>query len=335
MFENDLTTDLERSGHGVTLSMPVTAQTPGSTPPTSPNITVNHLIYADDLVCIAPSEIQLQSLIDIVNLWCCKFRIEANLLKTEILHVRKPLKPKSNFKFKFDSKIIKYCQQYKYLGLTIDQFLNFEKMSNSLLAPSSRALSAIMCKMIKNKGFPHDIYKILYNTCVTSIKDYAHEVIGFHEYSGATSLHNRTLRLYLGVGNSANLCGLRSEMARLEPRSRTQLKMPNFYMRVPKMDNTRLKKQIFLYDQNFCSENQDKTCWSTEVNKILTRNNLLFSINNYQPKLGIQILHDSLLKKDLVVFRTNCLSATKLRTYNTLFSPLVPHMTTVSFTRLC
>ena len=82
-----------------TLSMPVPAQTPGSTPPTAPNITVNHLIYADDLVCIAPSEIQLQSLIDIVNLWCCKFRIEANLLKTEILHVRKPLKSRSNFKF--------------------------------------------------------------------------------------------------------------------------------------------------------------------------------------------------------------------------------------------
>ena len=101
------------------------------------------------------------------------------------------------------------------------------------------------------------------------------------------------------------------------------------------MDNTRLTKQIFLYDQNFCSENQDKTCWSTEVNKILSRNNLLFSINNYQPKLGIQILHDSLLEKDLVVFRTNCLSATKLRTYNTLFSPFVPHLTTVKFTRLC
>ena len=62
---------------------------------------------------------------------------------------------------------------------------------------------------------------------------------------------------------------------------------------------------------------------------------VLFSINNYQPKLGIQILHDSLLEKDLVVFRTNCLSATKLRTYNTLFSPFVPHLNTVKYTRLC
>ena len=43
------------------------------------NIAVNHLIYADDLVCIAPDKTQLQALIDIVNAWSCKFRIEPNL----------------------------------------------------------------------------------------------------------------------------------------------------------------------------------------------------------------------------------------------------------------
>ena len=101
------------------------------------------------------------------------------------------------------------------------------------------------------------------------------------------------------------------------------------------MDDNRLTKKIFLHDQNFCLENQDKTCWSTEVNQIQTRNNLLFSIDSCQPKLGVKLLHDSLLKKDLVVFRTNCLAATKLRTYNTLFSPFVPHLSTVKFTRLC
>ena len=176
---------------------------------------------------------------------------------------------------------------------------------------------------------------MLYNASVTSIKDYGHEVIGFHEYSGSTNLHNRALRLYLGVGNSANLCGIRSELAWLEPRSRTQLRMLRFYLRMQNMENNRLTKKIFLYDQNFCSENQDKTCWSTEVNNILNRNNLLFSIDNHSPKIAVQMLKDSLLQKDLHMFRTKCLVAPKLRTYNTLFSPFVPHMTSVMFTGAC
>ena len=170
------------------------------------------------------------------------------------------------------------------------------------VVPVKRALSAIMCKMIKNKGFPHDIYEMLYNACVTSIKDYAHEAIGFHEYSGSSSLHNRALRLYLGVGNSANLCGIRSDMAWLEPRSRTQIKMFRFYLRMLNMDNNRLTKKIFLHDQKFCSENLDKTCWSTELNQILSRNNLLFSVDASQPKLSVQSLHNSLFNKDLVMF---------------------------------
>ena len=176
---------------------------------------------------------------------------------------------------------------------------------------------------------------MLYNACVTSIKDYAHEAIGFHEYSGSSSLHNRALRLYLGVGNSANLCGIRSDMAWLEPRSRTQIKMFRFYLRMLNMDNNRLTKKIFLHDQKFCSENLDKTCWSTELNQILSRNNLLFSVDASQPKLSVQSLHNSLFNKDLVMFRTKCLAATKLRTYNTLFSPFVPHLSTVKYTRSC
>ena len=73
-------------------------------------VLVNHLIYADDIVCIAQNEGDLQLLINIVNSWCSKYRIEANLLKTEIMHVRKPLTPRSKVIFKFGHNKVKYCK---------------------------------------------------------------------------------------------------------------------------------------------------------------------------------------------------------------------------------
>ena len=57
-----------------------------------------------NLVSDAENAKDLQSLITIVNLWCCKFRLEANLTKTEIMHVRKPSVPQSKFKFKFGAR---------------------------------------------------------------------------------------------------------------------------------------------------------------------------------------------------------------------------------------
>ena len=117
MFVNSLTVELKDSDVGVTLELS-----------NETSMIVNHLIYADDLVCIAENAKDLQSLITIVNLWCCKFRLEANLTKTEIMHVRKPSVPQSKFEFKFGAKTVNYCKCYKYLGLQINQYLDFEKM---------------------------------------------------------------------------------------------------------------------------------------------------------------------------------------------------------------
>ena len=320
MFVHNLTVELEQSGVGISLELPPspppeTFPPPPSPPPPSPtSFTVNHLIYADDIVCIASNEHDLQLLLNIVNSWCCKFRIEANLLKTEILHVRKPLTPRSKFKFKFGHQNVKYCQKYKYLGLTINQFLNFEQMSNSFAGPASRALNAVICKMIKNKGFPFNIFEMLYNSCVTSICDYAHDVIGFHQYSASDKIHTKAIRSYIGVGHSAPLCAIRSEMSWLEPRSRSQIKMLRFYFRMMKMSNNRLTKKIFLYDQYMSKCNPNISTWSNEITQILVRNNLFFAVNSLNQKPFLEILNESLLKKDIDMFRKECSKLPKLRT---------------------
>ena len=117
-------------------------------------------------------------------------------------------------------------------------------MSNYFFDPANRALSSVICKMIKNKGFPQNIFETLYNSCVTSITDYAHEVIGFHQYTGSAQIHSRAIRAYLGVGQSAPLCGIRLEMQWPEPRSRTQIRMLNFYHFLQNMPDSRLTKNV-------------------------------------------------------------------------------------------
>ena len=164
---------------------------------------------------------------------------------------------------------------YKYLGITINQHLNFELISNAQTEPASRALSAVLPKMIKNNGFPLKIYELLYNSCVTSISDYGHEVIGFHQYPAIEKLHSKALRFYLGTGKTAPLCGLRSEMSWPEPRSRTQARMFGYYLHLRDLPDDRITKKVFLFDQNFSQKHTNQMCWSSEIKQILTRTNLL------------------------------------------------------------
>ena len=47
------------------------------------------LLYADNIVCLANSEIDLQAILVIIEEWCQKWRLEVNLTKTNIMHVRR------------------------------------------------------------------------------------------------------------------------------------------------------------------------------------------------------------------------------------------------------
>ncbi len=69
---------------------------------------------------------------------------------------------------------------------------------------------------------------------------------------------------------------------------------------------------------------------------ILFRKNQLSDIVYTQsPKVVLSLLKNSLITRDQNMHRRECLKSDKLRTYNSLFTPLVPYDSVISYTRLC
>ena len=100
------------------------------------------------------------------------------------------------------------------------------------------------------------------------------------------------------------------------------------------MSDDRLTKQIFIYDQNFAKTNKRLTCWSSEVNHILTRNNLFYNLENIGSKPFVNLLSESLLRKDVELFASQCRKSPKLRTYHTLFPPFEEHCLATKYVQL-
>jgi hypothetical protein len=168
------------------------------------NLFLNILLYADDIVLLAENEPDLQFLLFLVEKWCQKWRLEVNLSKTNILHIRTKRKQQSKFMFLFNSKPVIYCQYYTYLGVSINEFLDYEFTCQVQADTAGRALSSIVTKMIKNGGFPFSVYTILYDACITSISDYGGEIIGYKQYDPSLNLHMRAIRAYIGVPKKCN-----------------------------------------------------------------------------------------------------------------------------------
>ena len=163
------------------------------------------------------------------------------------MHVRKSQKPQSKFWFIFDNKSVPYCTNYKYLGVTINQYLDFKTSAEAQCDSAGRALSSIITKMIKNSGFPYNIFSNLVNSCVNSITDYGGSVIGFDQHDGPLKIHLRAARAFLGVPKNAVKVAILSEIEWLLPKYRTRIRMIRQFHRMLRMTNDRLTKKVFLW----------------------------------------------------------------------------------------
>ena len=126
LYLNDLTLDLEETGLGIDFD----------------GVNVSTLLYADDLALVAETEDNLQRLLDILSNWCNKNKKQANLDKTKVVNFRNKSTSKTERRFLFNNQSIEIASSYKYLGLVLDEFLNFDIMAKFVANSASRALGS-------------------------------------------------------------------------------------------------------------------------------------------------------------------------------------------------
>ena len=109
LYINELTSTINQLGLGVSLGDEKLAI----------------FLYADDIVLLALTEENLQTMLNSVDGWCKKFRMMVNNDKTNIIHFRQWNEPRSNFKFYSGEFVLQTVDKYKYLGCVLDEFLDF------------------------------------------------------------------------------------------------------------------------------------------------------------------------------------------------------------------
>ena len=169
VFINDLAEEIKNTKVGISLTEKVDNE---DFIDEFQNSFINILLYADDIILLAANENDLQFLLNIVENWCHRWRLEVNLTKTNIMHVRNPRCPQSRFMFLFNHRVVSYCKTYTYLGTTLDEFLSFQVSADAQAESAGRALGSLITKTIKNGGLPYKIFSMLFECAVCAVSDY-------------------------------------------------------------------------------------------------------------------------------------------------------------------
>ena len=260
---------------------------------------VSILAFADDIVLIAKNTEELQKILKEVENWCKKFRLLVNTDKTKIVHFRQKRKVKTSCKFMFNNADLEIVDKYKYLGVMLNEHMNFNLLTNTLASAAGRALSGIISKFksLKNVGF--HTYETLYFSNVVPIADYASGVWGFESFSEAEKLHYRAIRYFLGVHCKAPLLGMEGDIGWQNCKVRHRVNMIRYWNRLIRMDEDRLTRKVFEWDY------KRKHCWTKEI----------YAIFN---SVGLSDLYEQKLECDLKCIEKKLMENRNNEWYNLL-----------------
>ncbi|MES9883775.1 MAG: reverse transcriptase family protein [Sedimenticola sp.] len=236
---------------------------------------ISLLMYADDFVLIAASEIELQRMLDTLHNWSDKWRLSINIDKTKIMHCRKQNVKLTDHRFLFGDSILTVAKSYRYLGMDINEHLNYTHGVNVLRDAGSRALGAICAKHFATNGLTYKTYEKLYNCTVTPVTDYAAGVWGFKPYDVLDKLQNRALRTFLCVGKQTPILAVHGDTNWTSPTTRRHCDIVRLWHRLANFSTNRIAHKVLTWD--ILTTQTCRNTWYADLCNILTE----CGLNNY------------------------------------------------------
>ena len=240
------------------------------------------LLYADDVILIANTEEDLQSLLNCLNEWSARNGLKIYKDKSKIVHFRRLSVQRSVFNFSCGELRLDLIQQYKYLGLILHEHLDYSITAKAVAQSASRALGLLIAKAKANGGFPFGTFTRLYDYTVNSVISYGASIWGTREYSCINSVQHRACRFFLGVGKFTPNAAVEGDMSWIPVEVRQWNCVLRLWCRLKTMDINRLNYKVYKWAE--AMKTQTKHWYYRFQKHLRTINCSHFLENDYDTK---------------------------------------------------
>ena len=231
---------------------------------------------------------------------------------TQIFDFRSTRVPRSDFLWKFNEHSLQVVDQYKYLGVILNEHLDFNVTAKSLSGAASRAVGMLRYRLKSLKECRYNTFTKLYSSYICPILDYSSGVWGFKNYSQPEVVQNRSIRYFLGVHRFASNLVINGDMGWLSCRNRRKLSMINLWNRLIKMPQTRFISSVFRWDLKFFNT---RNTWANEMKQVFNELNLP-GVFTTLSLCNTELAYERLLACEEHNWNLNRFNSDKLRYYN-------------------
>lgn len=161
---------------------------------------INVLMFADDIVLIAETPEELQTMIKNLEKYCQLWGFVINPLKSKIMIFNNGGgRTKNNEVWYMHSEVIDVVSRYKYLGIIMTPKLSVQPQLKERLAMAKNSINLTWCKFLHKKDIlPSTKFKI-FDCVARSILCYGAQVWGFQSYDLVESLQRFFVKKIFGL----------------------------------------------------------------------------------------------------------------------------------------
>ena len=211
---------------------------------------VSILLYADDIVLLAENESDLQLMLDTLNSWCNDNQMTVNSKKSQIIHFRQHSVSRSTCNFTCGEHDLEIVDRYVYLGLSINEFLDFNFTAKIVSQSAGRALGLLIAKFKALGGMPYNVFTKLYDSLVWPVISYGAAIWGDRSFSCIDAIQNRAMRFFLGVGKYTPTAAVSGDMGWIPCHIRQWKSTSILWSRFSVMSDERINKRVLKYALN-------------------------------------------------------------------------------------
>ena len=139
-------------------------------------------MFADDIAIMAETEEALQCMLNTLHTWCESWQLHINTKRTKIVHFRLKSQLRTSFKFKCGPSDLEIVSSYKYLGVWLDEHLDYHNCVTTLSKSARKALGLLIAKSKLFGNFPFEPFSSLYKLLVIPRMDYGAGVWGYRTF---------------------------------------------------------------------------------------------------------------------------------------------------------
>ena len=230
---------------------------------------ISCLLYADDLVIFSRSAKNLQIILNKLECFCENADLSINLDKTKIMIFNNCGKSLNNYLFRYCADELETVKSYKYLGLIMSPFGNFNLARQELKKVALKALYKLRKEMGNHFRENIKLTMKLFDALISPILFYASEVWGIDckgklEKDPAELVQNKFLKWLLGVNKYCNNNACRAETGRFPMTIAAQCRNFKFWLT---LTTNEYKLSQIAYNDIKWEEN--KAFWSKKIKSLL------------------------------------------------------------------